>query len=634
MGINILSFVWFYTSNDMTGAITNSENLLLGWRSKSAKAALTATNLYDCTAAFAPWAAAAPDNKGGDWVPEQTAPTSAKARYINAAFNVDASVGGTAAFNFLVTSKGFATQGVYPATGCALAGGATDSTLCAAPAVLAASPLIVLNIGYISATIWSGLHVAATWSGALTGSMRIGAGASVGTPCAPVSLGGRLQITDMQALIDSCDSTENCLAAMSTAPNILRPYTSFPFAYTLTPLNVKLDANVGAAVDVSISIVTKIVIAGCIPITAAPLVRLTASAALGQARRAASLRALSAPPTAATCPRAGAFVGAALSSQFVASVGPTTVSALLSGLGVLSAATLKKLPSCITNALIIPYTVISPPALTQTLPLAAACVAPSAALTAAVSGSPSGSVQLPPTPAADATLTALGVVATATCSSSLSALWTSTSVACSRAAGQAGAYQSIMCVCAGAGAASAVCAAEQAAYQAKYFPPPPLPPPFPLGLVIGCAVAALLVFVAAYLLLRRRAALAAAAAAAAKEKEKEGKKAAVTTNPMAGAAKKAAAAKKGKGDESEAKKGAGKGKDDDESEAESGSEEEEEEESADESDASDDEPRNKAKGAAPAKGAAGATPGKSATPGKGAVAASTSKTPAKAKSVK
>lgn len=73
LGINILNFIYFYTANDMSGAITN-EDLLWGWRAKSAKAALTAENMEDCTAAYAPWAAAAEGNKDGDWVPEQTAP--------------------------------------------------------------------------------------------------------------------------------------------------------------------------------------------------------------------------------------------------------------------------------------------------------------------------------------------------------------------------------------------------------------------------------------------------------------------------------------------------------------------------------------------------------------------------------
>lgn len=508
LGINVLNFIWFYTSNVMTGEITNSD-LLRGWRAKSAKAVLTAENLYDCTAAFAPWAAAAADNKDGDWVPEQTHPNSAYSRYINAAFNVDAKVGGTAAFNFLVTSKGFSTAGIYPPTGCNIAAGAADSSACAAPAVLASSPLIVLSLGYVSATIWSGLLASATWSGTLTGSLKVGAAASLGTPCAPVKLGGRVMVTDMDQLISDCgDGAAACLTSMGTAPNVLQAYTSFPFSYSLTPLEVKLDANVGAAVDVSLSIATKIVISGCIPINAGPLVRLSSSAALGQARRASSLRALA--PTVATCPRTGAFFGSQLETKFVASVGPTTVRALLSSLNIISAATMKKLPACLLDATIIPYTVISPPAANLVLPLAAACLQPSTTLKNLVDGgAPVGAPPLPPSPVADDTLTALNLVTTGRCSSTLSALWTSTSLSCSFAAMQASDYQQVMCDCAeslsGSVAPSDVCVASRAAYQLKYFPPPPPPTPFPWALVIGCAIAGLIVILALYLAFKHRA---------------------------------------------------------------------------------------------------------------------------------
>ena len=541
LGVDVLNFIWFYTSNVMTGEITNT-NLPWGWRASSAKAVLNAENLYDCTAAFAPWASAAPDNKDGDWVPQQTHPNSAYTRYINAAFNVDAKIGGTAAFNFLVTSKGFSTAGIYPSTGCVIAAGAADSSDCVAPAVLASSPLIVLSLGYVSATIWSGLLASATWSGNFTGSLRVGAAASLGTPCAPVKLGGRVMVTDMDQLISDCgDGAAACLASMGTAPNVLQAYTSFPFSYSLTPLNVKLDANAGAAVDVSLSIATKIVISGCIPINAGPLVRLSSSAALGQARRAAALRALA--PTAATCPRTGAYVGAQLQTKFVATVGPTTVRALLSSLNIISAATMKKLPACLLDATIIPYTVISPPAANLILPLAAACLQPSTLLTAAVSGgAPFGAPPLPTTPAADDTLTALNLVTTGKCSSTLSALWTSTSLACSWAAMQASDYQQIMCDCAGTGATSDICIAEQAAYQLKYFPPPPPPKPFPWALIIGCAVAALIVIIAIYFTYKHRAWLfkkkeAGGAVTATdkvgKESEKADEKTKEVVNPLA-----------------------------------------------------------------------------------------------------
>jgi hypothetical protein len=164
-------------------------------------------------------------------------------KYINAAFRVDVQVGGTAAFNFLVTSRGFSTRGIFPSpAACKLSLGADDSSACAEPAVLAASPPIVLNVGYISATISAKLVAAAAWTGALTGSLQVGAGATLGTPCAPVKLGGRLQVSDMQALISDCSAgTADCLAAMRVPPNELQAYTSFPFAYSRTPLNVKLD---------------------------------------------------------------------------------------------------------------------------------------------------------------------------------------------------------------------------------------------------------------------------------------------------------------------------------------------------------------------------------------------------------
>jgi hypothetical protein len=309
---------------------------------------------------------------------------------------------------------------------------------------------------------------------------------------------------------------------------------------------------VGATVDVSLAIVVQALVNGCIPLTAAPLVRLSAAAERGQAAPAA-LRGLAAP-SAATCPAAGAYIGAALSTQFVASVGPTTVGALLKGVNVISDKTYKKLPKCVTEATLIPFTVISPPAANLTLQLAGACVEPSRTLAGAVNGgAPAGSAPLPATPAADDTLRALTAATTSLCSPSQSAAWTSTSRSCWWAAGQARDYQQVMCVCAGAGAAGAPCAAEKAAYQLKYFPPPPPPPPLP-WLLIGCCIGGALLLAAAFKYWRWRVAAAAAAAkeAPASRHAKKGG-AAEVANPLA-----AATAKKGgKGKAG----GKGKGKD-------------------------------------------------------------------------
>jgi len=233
------------------------------------------------------------------------------------------------------------------------------------------SPITIILITGLTATVSGTLSAAAIWSGSVAGTMSFGAGAQAGCSSNPIKLGGQLKVTDSLALSKSCTGANECMAALQASPNIVKPYFNFPLSYSIAPYQFQVTSTTGA-IDLTLFLSPAILVEGSIPITPTATFQFAASLAPAS-RRLGAAREL------ATCANPNPFFTAAVQGSLEVTAGPITIQGFVEGL--IAAAGLT-LPPTLTKAFppttIIPLVTMFPKAvLGASQAITSVCLTPS-----------------------------------------------------------------------------------------------------------------------------------------------------------------------------------------------------------------------------------------------------------------
>jgi hypothetical protein len=222
----------------------------------------------------------------------------------NFGFSASAEILGAAGFSFLVTSNGIsgaATIGPSPIL--------ADTTLASITFSVSGVP--------ISVTPTIGLVVNGQADGAITGSMAFGASAAL-----TVDIGGGVKVPSVW------DATGNLI--VPTASNF-QMYKDINFVYGTVPFRL---TSVTAAANLNLNIAPKVKLAiyNAIPITATPVMAITASLKMGGSRMLSDHEPAYGLRRLATCPATAVSFSATTSGTLGVGVGTVTTQALVSGI--------------------------------------------------------------------------------------------------------------------------------------------------------------------------------------------------------------------------------------------------------------------------------------------------------------